>query len=286
MNGLVGAVVTTPGQGAIDSFFRLHRVAGQSHDDGAALQVRGVLQSYQEILADLEFGTTVAQADIDALTRSFAALLTAWAGLPTAARDIRPLPPGTVQPWRTEPPALRRWLRGHHAFVALIQGLTCAIDALLGSSQDPDPGAAAERLALMTVLVEGAEASLRLTGDLGEGAYERDVRIWMIPPHSPPGLTGLDLWEHSHLLVRVRALGRTADLADGPLHGPLASLRTAWAALYQAHSYVCTRFVAPTEGSLLVKSDGPPVATTLDRLARSRVRLLPTPSPALACEDH
>ncbi|MFC4112870.1 hypothetical protein [Nonomuraea zeae] len=264
-----------------DRFFGVVRVAG----DPYTVLLGATAQAYAELLDELgHAGTTLDEPTLGELGLGLAALIAAATGETPAAL---PMPRRPADPAAATDQPLRRWRRGHHLFMVLLQalaitagGLTATIRSAAASGEE-----ARERLraqwALLTTLLRGSSAALRFTGDFAGIDYITRVRPLMSDPTVPGGMTGLELRDHRFLVRRLRELGAAlkSDAAAGEVcaHGS-AAFQTVLAEVYAAHGEVCAHFVGADRTSLIA-AGGPPAVAVLERLAAARLQLFPEPLP-------
>lgn len=188
---------------------------------------------------------------------------------------------------RTNP--MRRWLIGHQVFLVLTQGITIALEefALSGRSAARTGRTAAaldasRSLQLATDLMTASAVAFRFTADFGAGTYAREVRPSMQAHAVGEGFSGLLSVDHRCLVATLGRLRPRLQRRRATLAGQRA-LAEALARIYADHRFVCARFVGQHEPSLRS-----PHATNasgvrqLDRLARTRIRMLGLPSPRSA----
>ncbi|MBT2400794.1 hypothetical protein [Streptomyces sp. ISL-100] len=231
-----------------DQSFDIVRVDGER----AAILLHSTLKGAELLLDDaVRSGTDLAPEHWRALRHGFAALLGHLAGFPTPSPGTDP-GPGPRGADGLPSDALRRWVRGHRIFMVLIQGLVIAVDELTGAVARADTDQAAEALDLAVSLMRASEAALRFAGDFTPEEYEDLVRPTLMPPAAPPGLSGLHWRDHEYLVKRLAEARQLLAGVDPSLVPLRARFREAYAAAYDAHRFVCARFVGEDVGSLLM----------------------------------
>jgi hypothetical protein len=153
--------------------------------------------------------------------------------------------------------AVLRWKLGHHMFhlqIAAMNTLLVAAREWLESVRWPELAQTLDRL---SVLYDGATATMRYAADFSPRLYEQLIRPSMSPPFTSPGFSGTLNFEHGLMLSQLRELRgefTAVDASGAPL--PQA-VRDAAARLWDAqarnrshHQLVCQRFV-PDGKSLL-----------------------------------
>ncbi len=163
---------------------------------------------------------------------------------PPAAAVGDPLPPDR---------ALRRWVRGHHAFFVLIQGLLLGHEQLVRAMRAGQPLRIQAMLDWTVELWWASAAAFRLAGDFDAHAYATVVRPSMSSPHVSEGFSGLHSADHTELIGMLKAT-RSA-IEDRCVTHPAEHRSYLWAlsSVYDSHVYVCEEFVG--DGSSL-KSSG------------------------------
>lgn len=136
-------------------------------------------------------------------------------------------------------PDAHRWKAAHRLFFTHIQGLVVAIDAF---ERDPTE----DRLDDVTELLLGSVVMMQFAADFLDEGYDW-VRDDMAKVHED--FSGVFSADHAELLKRLRSMRAAKD--DFPeAHDRLgAALNT----VYNAHAYVCRRFVE--DGGSLANPD-------------------------------
>ncbi|MFD8221343.1 hypothetical protein ACFV2U_48785 [Streptomyces sp. NPDC059697] len=231
-----------------DQSFDIVRVDGER----AAILLHSTLNGAELLLDDaVRSGTDLAAEHWRALRHGFAAMLGHLVGFPVPSPEADP-GPGPRHADGLPRDALRRWVRGHRIFMVLIQGLVIAVDELTDAVDRAETDRAAESLDLAVSLMRASEAALRFAGDFTPEEYEDLVRPTLMPPAAPPGLSGLHWRDHEYLVKRLAEARQLLAAVDPSLVTLRARFREAYAAAYDAHRFVCARFVGDDVGSLLM----------------------------------
>src|SRR5260370_42405207 len=117
----------------------------------------------------------------------------------TARQPARALLPGADE-------ALLRWKLGHHLFhlqLGAMNTLLAAARELLKSASWPELADTFDRL---SVLYDGATATMRYAADFSPDMYEQLIRPSMAPPFTSPGFSGTLNLEHVLMLDQLREL--------------------------------------------------------------------------------
>jgi hypothetical protein len=165
---------------------------------------------------------------------------------PVSVRCARPRPsPSAASAGEPLPPdrALRRWMRGHHAFFVLIQGLLLAHERLVRAMR---AGQSPRIQAMLDWTIElwwAAAGAFRLAGDFDAQAYATVVRPSMSPPHVSEGFSGLHSADHTELIGMLKAT--RGAIEDRCVTHPAEHRSYLWAlsSVYDSHVYVCEEFV-------------------------------------------
>ncbi|NLU69395.1 hypothetical protein [Streptomyces sp. HNM0574] len=271
-----------------DRFFGVLRVRG----DARTVLLGSTAQAYAELLDELAAaGSALERSTLDELGRGLGELVAAVTGEPSS---VLPTPRGVSCPRAATDRPLRRWRRGHHLFLVLLQGLAVTTGGLTSALDGPRTGSdrtgtdrarrpvrgyEARGWARLITLLRASSAALSFTGDFAGLDYRTHVRPLMSDPVVPGGMTGLDLRDHACLLDRLRDLG-TALVRNPPPDEESARrpalLCEVLTEVYEDHGRVCARFVGEDRTSLIADS-GPPAVTALRRMATARLHLLPGP---------
>jgi len=171
--------------------------------------------------------------------------------------------------------ALSRWIRGHHMFMVLIQGLVTAFSSFQREVAAGQLGQAKNSLRAATCLMVGSGVALRFTGDFQYSDYEREVRPILMPPIAPEGLTGLYWRDHEYLMKFLTKMRPLFTSLDPSLREELHSFHEALKKAYDAHKVVCASFVGTEQPSLLMATRTDRSAVdTLDHFMRVRLNLV------------
>jgi hypothetical protein len=171
--------------------------------------------------------------------------------------------------------ALSRWIRGHHLFMVLIQGLVISFSSFHREVDAGQIDEAGDSLRAATCLMVASGAALRFTGGFTYSAYEREVRPTLMPPIAPEGLTGLYWRDHEYLIARLTRARAIFTSLDPLLRAPLYAFHDALKETYDSHKLVCASFVGTEQPSLLMATRTQKSAVeTLDHFKRVRLNLV------------
>lgn len=245
---------------AHDAYFRVKRVNG-GNDSTSFL--RTILIGRRTLLREVEAGGVNIGADhLECIDQSFADLLSCLVG-----GEVNGV--GHIESWAIPngpASALRRWVCGHHIFLALTQGLIVSFQSLgraLRAGQSKEVKTWAD---LSISLLNGSSSTFLLTGDFAPEEYENTIRPSMTPPVAPIGLSGLMSIDHRYMAQIIRdmrpVLNSLAD-RDPERHERIGR---AVSEVYDSHVYVCERFVGErpsllTEGR--TERTGPSLSSSL-----------------------
>lgn len=254
-----------------DAFFNIFR--GEDHD--ALRHVLTIVDAALALRADLEeTETTLGDA---ALARIGRGIEDSFA----LATGVRPatlaLPPGREGLTDDPDHAARRWLRGHHVFLVITQGLVVALDDLAATMrrEGGDPGTQARALAAFAALIDLSSDTMSLTGDFAAHIYDGVIRVAMAPPFMPEGFSGVFSSDHRHLVRRLREERPMFEALRHGLPGAHADAVASMIRLYDNHKQVCSRFIGVDQGSLLMNAASDETAVDqLEKFKRSRLRSL------------
>jgi hypothetical protein len=258
-----------------DQAFGIIRV----HGDIVPILVHSTLQGFVALMEEaIAGGAHVGGADWIRLRRAFGLLfhllrfgrVDGFATLDAAAA------PEPAAPSAGEPPSvLSRWIRGHHMFMVLIQGLVSAFHRFQGEVEAGESDEARDSLRAATCLMIGSGVALRFTGGFQASAYERDVRPALRPPRAPAGLTGLYWRDHEYLIALLTKGRALFTSADPSLRAQLHAFHEALKDTYDSHKLVCASFVGTERPSLLMAARTQQSAVeTLDHFKRVRLNLV------------
>ena len=171
--------------------------------------------------------------------------------------------------------ALSRWVRGHHLFMVMIQGLVAAFGSFQHEVEAGRFGQAKNSLRAATLLMVGSGVALRFTGDFQYSDYERIVRPTLQPPVVPEGLTGLYWRDHEYLMKFLTKMRPLFTSLDPSLREQVHFFHDALKETYGAHKMVCASFVGAERPSLLMATRTEQSAVeTLNHFMRARLNLV------------
>ncbi|HEX5886667.1 MAG TPA: hypothetical protein VFY67_19145 [Pyrinomonadaceae bacterium] len=254
-----------------DEYCRVRRV-----DDPDTLYVftRSVLKAYEELLEDtVSGGLSLTQDQWIALRAAFESLLRLIAGSKSAAQvraELRAFDTKYVDAIWCDP--FTRWIRGHHVFVVLIQGLIVAISCFASAHADDSLEDARSALEVATLLMEGSGASLHYAGDFPTSDYDETVRPTMMPPNVPPGMSGILARDHRHLIKLLQSQRNLFEVIQPGLKKQYEEFVTAFGCTYDAHKLVCAHFRGDERPSLLNGNSAESGVELLDDLKNVRLR--------------
>ena len=246
-----------------DTFF------GVLRSEGPAMFVHAVVAGMDKLRAEARQGSH------DGRPENFVA---AAEGLRLAFRigtGFDPGAPKLAKPRsRTITPAgaSRRWLRGHQIFLVLTQAMLIVLAEM---EENATSTARIDAVDKLCALMQASSAAMWLTGDFAPQIYEHLIRPAMAPPFMPDSFSGLFSSDHKLLVSRLRGMRSMFELGDNRLVAARSALATSFAAVYDSHIAVCTRFVGTDRKSLLMNDDANCDAIEqLEKFKRSRVRLV------------
>jgi hypothetical protein len=239
----------------------------------ALVLLGSAVQVYVEILDELvTAGTDLSAECVGCIHLQFTVILELLSGRAASYepdRELPTLPVAALHLGNHDP--LRRWVRGHHAFIIFLQWQVIFFQCFRRSVEDP--GGREQAVRLLKLLILSMRASLQVfkfTGEFSKEAYADIVRPTLMPPVAPEGMSGLNWRDHQYLLNSFTNLDAAIGTSDSLLLRLCASLKDEVRSVYDAHKLVCARFVG-TEVSLVSKTSA---VTIIDRLKEQRSRLL------------
>ena len=262
----VGTAVA--GDADLDGYCRIVRVSGEP----APIFIRGILQANLILFEEVsQGGTSLAGDKLDQIDRAFAAVLSFLSASASA-------PARRIGAWNAAPvegyDPLRRWVRGHHIFVMLTQGLILSLQDMEGALDEGRTDDVAAALELATVLMEGSAIAFQFAADFAPAQYRDTVRPTMMPPLAPEGLSGVLSADHRYLqqvLNRLKPRLKQVQLVEADRYRRFV---TAFQQAYDDHIHVCSRFVGRKEPSLLMKpGDDKSAVQQLEHFKRLRMKV-------------
>ncbi len=234
--------------GVHDGFFYIKRVDGVR----SAIFLRSLVWTNRLLLLDIEESPfQICTDQLDLVDRALAAIQAWTLGVTHAPARRVAIWKSAGGPYRS----MRRWIRGHQIFSALTQGLLAALGELRGALSRGDGPSADVAVDLIVVLLRGAGASLRFTGDMPSDDYLNIIRPSMAPPLVPETFSGVLSSDHRWFLRVLREMKPALDSlrAQRPEHH--ASIAQAVAGVYDSHKFVCDRLVGKSPSLMMSSSD-------------------------------
>lgn len=271
-------VATQPGPAAsgsserqieYDGYFGVQRL---TEADPLVSLGEATLVVYYRLMLDSLRGHSLSAVELADLHGAFEATVSILTGtLASAPMDPADPPSPAGAPPGTSVDAMLRWKLGHHTFFILIQALIIVHARLAAALELRRLPQAQEAFSLATRLWRGTAAAFRYTGDFTAEDYEQIVRPSMRPPFLKDGFSGFFSADHAYLLRAIKSLQPILQELPPELEQEHQSYLRALDAAYEAHAFVCERFVG--EGKSLKGSLKDPYAsapTVIRRDLKSR----------------
>jgi len=268
-----------------DSYCQIERVS----DEPVRGFIRGFLQAncelHEEVVAG---GTSLSPLDWGTLRGAFEDMIAYMIGTDEMCPAGGLAEMVSTSYWNPDP--VRRWILGHHVFMGLIQGLIVCSLSLRTAVLSEDWAASLAALEIATSLMAGSAMALKFTADFRPEYYESIVRPTMMPPQSPPGLSGLLSQDHAFMVKTLGSLQPLLQNLPPNLMLQYEHFSQTFELAYDAHMFVCERFRGGERPSLLVTTrvTGGTDETAVDVLKRlktervKRVRVWPAKVDATA----
>ena len=254
-----------------DQYCRILRVVDS---ESLHVFVGAVLRAYEELLEDaIKGGSSLMPEQGGALRASFECLLDLCGGSKAAAiawagKQYFELPRTGL----LELNPLHRWIRGHHVFLVLIQGLIVALNCFESAHREGAKEDCFSALELATLLMNGSSAALHYAGDFPSDVYDETVRPTMMPPNVLPGMSGVLARDHCHLVKLLHSHRSLFKTLEPELKQPYHDFVAAFACAYDAHKVVCAHFRGGERPSLLNGNTGHSGVELLEELKATRTK--------------
>ncbi|MEC4891466.1 MAG: hypothetical protein SAL07_06850 [Oscillatoria sp. PMC 1051.18] len=236
----------------VDNYMGVVRVDG----DPFFVLLQSILQAYSELLEEaLSVGTSIKAPKWRNLRHAFESILSylAQESIPPSADPCLTISPRSNPADNNDNP-LRRWVIGHHVFYVLIQSLIVALNCFHAEMKAENFQEAEVAIAIATSLMWGAESALRFTGDFSSSQFQDVVRPSMMPPNAPSGLSGQFSMDHLYLVKLLSKLKPMLANLNHSLMTQHQQFTKAFEATYEAHKFVCGKFVGINSQSLRMNS--------------------------------
>lgn len=254
-----------------DHYTRIVRVSAPIMN----ILVRSNLQAYRELMEEaLQGGTSLSKDEWVRLRTAFTSMLHYLSEAPRESEGNASALSPTQSPFNGQLNPLRRWLIGHHVFAALIQGIIVTLNCFANAIRLRDLQSADSDLNIAAVLMSGSGLALRFTGDFGPDEYDSVVRPTMMPPQSPPRMSGIMAMDHRYLIKTLRGMKEVFVNLDPGLNMRHLQFFSAFKEAYEAHGYVCEHFRGNERPSLLSADSSESAVTALDKLKHARLEIL------------
>jgi hypothetical protein len=258
---------------ALDRAFGIVRVRG----DGIQLLRYTTMRAYRDLLDEQrQSRTTLPLAAMRDLHTAFRQLFGVLSG--TGPPDRPPSrDPVLGSQHATHGAAMRRWNRGHHVFMALVQGLVIGTSTLSVHLRHQELDPTRDALRFLASLMRGSAVALSFTGDFPYSEYERRIRPTLLPPMAAENLSGLRWRDHEYLIKQFARLRPWLADVDHRVEPELREFTDALDSTYDAHKNVCAHFIGTSKKSLLMSPTTHKSAVdVLDSLKHARTRLFET----------
>jgi hypothetical protein len=239
----------------------------------ALVLLSSAVQVYSSILDELVIaGTDLSPECAGCMHLQFTVILDLLSGRSASYEpDQAPLalPVSPMRPGNHDP--LRRWVRGHHAFIVVLQWQVIFFQCFRRSVESPNGREEAARFLKLLILSMRASLQIfRFASEFSTQAYADVVRPTLMPPLAPEGMSGVNWRDHHYLLNCFTNLDAAVGTSDSLLRSLCTTLKSEVRSVYDAHKLVCARFVG-TDVSLVSKTSA---VAIIDRLKEQRSRLL------------
>lgn len=165
----------------------------------------------------------------------------------------------------------KRWVNGHYVFMVIIQALNIALNCYL-STLNTDLIKSRSYLKKATFLMNASAYALKYAGDFSRQSYMKKVRPTLMPPISPPELSGLNWRDHEYLIKNCfKRLKASLLIKDPFLTQVIKEFKISLAKTYDSHKYVCGKFIGQNDSSLLTRK---PAVDVIDNFKKSRLHML------------
>lgn len=204
-----------------------------------------------------------------------------WLAAPDTVPGPPPAPPPpAARSGARDNDALRRWVRGHHVFMVLSQGMAVALDVLCSCADSGRLEQATASAVVADVLMRASAGALAFAGDATPADYSAQIRPTLMPPVAPPKMSGLHWRDHEALILRLRRSGAAWEWLAERRPGLVDGFRASLSHTYESHRGVCARFVGDQVPSLLATGRSRRSAVgVLEQLHGNRLGFLPDPPP-------
>lgn len=256
-----------------DAFFHISRL----EDQPELRHLATILDAAAALQAELQDGATMLD---DATLARVAQGIEECFALSTGIRPVPlALPPRRRGLIDDAIDAARRWLRGHHIFLVITQGLVVALEDLVAthaqSASSAPPPALIAAMGSFAALIDMSADAICLTGDFAPDIYDRVIRVAMAPPYMPEGFSGVFSSDHRHLVRRLREERPMFEALRDGVPGAHADVVASMIRLYDNHKQVCGHFIGVDRGSLLMAPRvGQTAVDQLEKFKQSRLRNL------------
>jgi hypothetical protein len=255
-----------------DVTFNIFRVKGDSMD----VICSSAIKAFLYLIADIQAGgTSLNVKEIEILYSAYLMLFNFYLNpaSPLVSDFTATIPEhlftlSSICPDR----AHRRWLHGHYVFMTLIQGMIINLNCFYAKILGEDFNASVNYLSNAALLMRGAENALKYAGNYSNESYVAGVRPTLMPPKAPPRLSGLYWRDHEYLIKHTLKKLYPVFTTPHPLiNAAVDDFKNAMSYAYDAHKYVCQKFVGVEENSLLSNK---PAVEVLENFKKARLSYL------------
>ncbi len=252
-----------------DKAFNIIRIKG----DLLPLIIYSTLNAYVGMLEEsITSGTNLTVVEWQKLRYSYILIFRMLLNLPHKDLKLIQIKPAKQVSNETINSGISRWERGHYVFMTIIQGMIIAFNCFRHEYEiTHNDSLASYFMKAAASLMWGSEVALKFAGDFSMSSYEAEVRPTLSPPIAPPGMSGLYWRDHEFLIKKI--LFNLKPILSKPrqnIKEAIDSFKDALTCAYDAHKFVCTRFVGDKEPSLISKK---PAGDVLQNYKKNRLHV-------------
>jgi hypothetical protein len=164
--------------------------------------------------------------------------------------------------------AMRNWISGHHLFFLITQAAVMCLDDLRLDGEGARRERCRETLRKLADLMRLSASAMRYTGDFSMKDYQDLIR-----PSLPEGFSGLDSADHASMMKCLSTLKHHSENLECDFPSEYSNYKSSIKQAYDAHIWVCERFVGHTS-SLRTHASELPAREVLTKFRDKRLALL------------
>ncbi len=164
--------------------------------------------------------------------------------------------------------AMYKWISGHRLFFVITHAAIMCLDDLGCEAIEERRDSCKKMLMNLATLMQLSASAMRYAGDYSRETYQNFIR-----PSMPENFSGIDNIDHASMMKSLAAIKRAARQLQCDFSSEYSNFKSSLKQAYDAHIWVCERFVSDA-GSLRTQASELPAVQVLEKFRSKRLALL------------